>query len=255
MIQDLSVERLRPNPGNMQNNALNEKMRVKWIAKATRILDSFAERIERVDTNHKYVGSFYPSRDDQIYVPNDAGSKKYVYTASEYGLFVLYRETAGEQAESELVKQRLRARHNALQEISERAYYLRREFVRAFPSSLSDIQVTAIHLTSFMRTSFISIDPVEVSDLLGLPKTDDVDELIEQLLSKAREYPQRYLLVAIYSAMDSVRHNYFNWKGEHRPNNELDAVYSFLEALGYEMSDEERAIQNGTHELFRQGVS
>lgn len=237
--------------------ALDEEKKAKWIVETRRILNTFAEQTEQAGSKYKYVNAFYPSLEDEVEIPGDAGSTRYFYTASEYGSFTLYREIEAEEGvdEAQRERERLRAKVNALQEISDRAYNLRREFVRAFPSSLSDIQVTAIHLTSFMRTSFISIDPVEVSDLLGLPKTDDVDELIEQLLSKAREYPQRYLLVAIYSAMDSVRHNYFNWKGEHRPNNELDAVYSFLEALGYEMSDEERAIQNGTHELFRQGVS
>jgi 1-aminocyclopropane-1-carboxylate deaminase/D-cysteine desulfhydrase-like pyridoxal-dependent ACC family enzyme len=31
---------------------------------------------------------------------------------------------------------------------------------------------------------------------------------------------------------------------------ELDQVYEFLEALGYEMSDEERELKEGTHHLF-----
>lgn len=38
---------------------------------------------------------------------------------------------------------------------------------------------------------------------------------------------------------------------KHNPNDELDRLYDFLTALGYEMSDDEKAMQNGTHELFQ----
>lgn len=33
-------------------------------------------------------------------------------------------------------------------------------------------------------------------------------------------------------------------------NGSLDAIYALLTALGYEMSDEEKALQNGTHAIF-----
>jgi ParB family chromosome partitioning protein len=31
---------------------------------------------------------------------------------------------------------------------------------------------------------------------------------------------------------------------------ELNSIYSFLEKIGYEMSEEERALLDGTHELY-----
>lgn len=37
---------------------------------------------------------------------------------------------------------------------------------------------------------------------------------------------------------------------KHMPNRELDALYAVLVSLGYEMSDEEKEMQNGTHELL-----
>ena len=30
----------------------------------------------------------------------------------------------------------------------------------------------------------------------------------------------------------------------------LDALYAWLELMGYEMSDDEKCLQNGTHRLF-----
>lgn len=232
--------------------ALDEEKKAKWIVETRRILNTFAEQTEQAGSKYKYVNAFYPSREDEVEIPEDAGSTRYFYTASEYGSFTLYRDVEADEGVDEAQRERemLRAKCNALQEISDRSYNLRREFVREISNSRSDIQTLAEHLTSFMRTSYISIDPVEVNELLGLPDSNDLDELIGQLMLKAKDQPQRYLIVAVYSAMDSPRHHYFNWRGEFMPNDELDAVYNFLEALGYDMSDEERALRNGTHGLF-----
>ena len=37
----------------------------------------------------------------------------------------------------------------------------------------------------------------------------------------------------------------------HEENKALDFVYDTLETFGYQMSDEEAALQDGTHELFQ----
>lgn len=50
--------------------------------------------------------------------------------------------------------------------------------------------------------------------------------------------------------MDGEHYSYYNWGCEYSPNKNLDRVYDFLEELGYEMSEEEAALRNGTHELF-----
>lgn len=43
-------------------------------------------------------------------------------------------------------------------------------------------------------------------------------------------------------------------KGEYvfcyAPNDDLDRLYNFLCTIGYEMSDEERAMMDGSHEIF-----
>jgi len=37
---------------------------------------------------------------------------------------------------------------------------------------------------------------------------------------------------------------------QHEENEKLDRIYALLIKLGYEMSDDEKALQNGTHPLF-----
>ena len=38
----------------------------------------------------------------------------------------------------------------------------------------------------------------------------------------------------------------------YQENESLDFLYKILTELGYEMSDEEKALQDGTHELFQE---
>lgn len=51
------------------------------------------------------------------------------------------------------------------------------------------------------------------------------------------------------------RYSYFRsyWNSytmKHEENEKLDRIYALLVKLGYEMSDDEKALQDGTHELF-----
>ena len=73
------------------------------------------------------------------------------------------------------------------------------------------------------------------------------DIIAEQVASQ----PERCLLIVTYLSLDSENENYFDWRNDYRENENLDMVYDFLEKLGYEMSDDEQALKNGTHELFR----
>ena len=57
-------------------------------------------------------------------------------------------------------------------------------------------------------------------------------------------------MIGAYLALDGENENYHRWDGVYCGNKKLDRVYDLLEVLGYEISDEELALKNGTHELF-----
>lgn len=70
--------------------------------------------------------------------------------------------------------------------------------------------------------------------------------------------PEYTLLASTYAFMENGRNSYytFNWENGcsicvYRANENLDRLYEFLASLGYQMSDEEKALQDGTHELFQ----
>ena len=60
---------------------------------------------------------------------------------------------------------------------------------------------------------------------------------------------------AIYALFDdskkeSYANGYQKAYPEYRRSTKLDGLYLWLTSLGYQMSDEEKALQDGTHELY-----
>ena len=71
--------------------------------------------------------------------------------------------------------------------------------------------------------------------------------------------PEKVLLVMAFDAVDDEREGYWetSWDYKtrtndyiHSDNENLDRTYELLTTLGYEMADDEKALQDGTHQLF-----
>ena len=75
-------------------------------------------------------------------------------------------------------------------------------------------------------------------------KFSEVKETVERT-------PELSLLYIAYSYWgDSQNNRYNDWNGCYSSNASLDRIYEFLKVLGYEESDEETALRNGTSELY-----
>lgn len=74
-------------------------------------------------------------------------------------------------------------------------------------------------------------------------------------MQKYLRQPERTMLAVAWATTENDEKYYeaqsWNKVIKHAPNDTLDAIYDGLIALGYEMSDEERALRDGTHELFQ----
>lgn len=104
-----------------------------------------------------------------------------------------------------------------------------------------------------------------LADLLEIACDLENDEFDMEAYNIAlAERPEYTLPVTAYAAADYeglayYRKNYRMENGQYayhlnyEANEQLDFLYRRLTDLGYEMSDEERALQDGTHELFREG--
>ena len=245
----------------------HRKRQAGWKAE----LAAFATEIER----QNYIGETFLrmdyvrnygqwSGDVSAERPADADTVRYYFRVCENQID-LYRE---HQEKEETEEDRLRRkaqeeqerREAELREIAKRHFALRSEFVSGFGYAkrfLSEICRYASNQLVWNE----GCDAELLGALLGLDVDDHTDhsDLMAQVTDAAGDRPEYVLLACAYAASDGENNKYFwrRWNSqmgayefEHKANEELDLLYDFLISLGYETSDEEKAMRDGTHKIF-----
>lgn len=217
----------------------------------------YAIQKDGADTNElKYVGHIDNVKD----VPTEFEDVQYYYSTSWGAGIYLYREYTEEekeeQVEEELQKEEKEDKKSQLNDLAERFYKLRFDFIHNYNPKKETDKLMKFATYSFMhnRTSQTSIETME--DLVGEKISKD-GQYYTKIFEKEKyqpmveENPSKMLLFASYSHMhDNDCNDYHDYSGNHDTNESLDMLYECLEMLGYEMSDEEKAYKDGTHELF-----
>ncbi len=239
-----------------------EANREKWVE----ALSSFATEAE--DTARMRQVAWHNLTDDPVKVlrvPEDAGETDYFFRLTSYSVTIVREaQNSADEDAQQAVYRAQNEREVELRAMSERAYQLRRAFIGNFPATKKHVPQI---IRFWMRMKMLAVGDwcyfntdafagfLELGDENGDYELDF--ETIEQDLKAA---PERVFLYAAYADInDNSRNNYYqkSWQKwpEHAPNAKLDELYAALEELGYQMSDEERALQDGTHVLFRPGVA
>lgn len=235
-----------------------EARRAEWIT----LLSEFATQVDN-DSGYAYAGIYYTSNKPSVERPDDADTVSYFFFVSNYGYIRLMKERSGEQQEDaeerarrEQEAAKMTERRNQLEAATKRAYELRREFVTGVSKTVIKKNLADI-LTFSLWVRSDSYGDVDLSELFGLMDMElelDEDEMVtyDAVREAVASAPERtFWMTTYYDADDGARNGYFaNWKCEHQENENLDRLYALLTKLGYKMSDEERALRDGTHELF-----
>lgn len=149
-----------------------------------------------------------------------------------------------------------------LQMVSKKADELRKEFLNNFNAGKKYADV----INEFLREAIFR-------NLEGKPRSTNWDLLCEKIGEKKESYkyscnrenldqyvknsPENALAVILGSYICNSKDSNYYYPGygesmpSHKENESLDFLYKYLCELGYEMSDEEKALQNGTHELLK----
>ncbi|WP_434132721.1 ParB/RepB/Spo0J family partition protein [Sporomusa sphaeroides] len=225
-------------------------------------LKKFATQVES-SNGLKYVASYSTAVQPVITVPDDVSIVEYFYYINSSGYIYLYKKQETNKSTTAdpawLIAQRKRDDHRAeLNEISARAYRLRYEFVKSISNAVAKKNigtVIAYALRGMIDEYYLDSD--DLRDLLDFgDKQEDEDEewLFDQIKDMVNAQPERHILLATYLMLDSEREYYYGWDNRYEDNRVLNTVYDFLIKLGYELSDEEQALQDGTHELYVRDV-
>lgn len=205
----------------------------------------------------KYVTSYYNYGSGELKLPEGAGTTKYFYFPISNGADIYREYTADEKKRSdEENKQRVEQNRiqNQFSEIAKQAFELRREFVRDLhaKSHIETIMQFAIKSLAYNQSYYTQI--ITPDEFYRFYPAGEVKEsgFFEKLSEGEGNLPtvNALFIMAYCNFHDSETEKYNDYSGEYRRNDKLDIIYEYLEKLGYEMSDEERAWYGGTHELY-----
>ncbi|MBP1764154.1 MAG: parB-like partition protein [Firmicutes bacterium] len=240
---------------NAIENEKHEKNRVLIIAE----LEKFATQVER-NSGLQYVNSYSLSQKIEVTAPEDAGTVEYFFQANKHSSYItLFKKFDGNNSKQTepawLEKQREQEeRRAALNEISKRAYQLRCNFIKEISNASAKKNTDVIIeylLRGMLSDDYRYPDLEEFAEFLDIEIDEEDEENFDNnIADHVTTQPERHLLTTAYLLLDSVQEKYYGWNNQHDDNETLNTVYDFIAKLGYEISEEEQSMRDGTHELF-----
>ena len=254
------------------NNAIDEEKNRKHMAEVSEAVSEFATLVETVDRSvMQYLTSYDTwNKKKKVERPEDADTVKYYYTASAQSVTV-YREKTDTAEDAEALAEQARQkaeferREAALKKLAEDTYKLRLDFIKNYSKAKKNLPLVIQFAGRALCEITDSADFEILAELLDIPCDLENEEFDMEAYNIALvERPEYTLLATAYAAADYegltyYRKNYrlengqYGYHLDYEANEQLDFVYYRLTDLGYEMSDEEKALRDGTHELFREG--
>ena len=245
-----------------------QHQKAEWIEQ----LKKFAvEDSQATYQTHEHVNAYGKwGTKKEVIMPEDADKVAYVYKVSENQIDLYKpRDTDAEDA-SNSAREAARATEKLAREqfaaVTKLMYELRWDFVKNLtPAECRKHLPEILAYSTPVLTEYRHMEDDEnVLQLLGIGLDEQIreDTELEDALKMFNAYdtePEKILLAVAFDATDSSREGYWSteWNGPtgaskfvHRKNDDLDSTYELLAALGYEMADDEKALQDGTHQLF-----
>lgn len=167
-------------------------------------------------------------------------------------------KTRTEKSEAEKRVERL---NRELKEVSETAYKCREDFIQGFTAvqKYSDtilkwlVFFAGYNIIDYPYTNYNYVNRVIESDVNPGSRYTDRAKMMKFLDSdkKSKAIIMLYTITADNKTVTYYRDGYCDCVPVHKENKRLDKIYECLCELGYEMSETERQLQNGEHELFK----
>lgn len=176
------------------------------------------------------------------------GDGQYVW-ANHWGGVCLYKLDldATEKRNAEKKEQSERAKQEkALTQLFRNAAKLRKTFV-------ADLYEIGQELDKDMLLGFLARKITSNNYRTSLAGKSDIQECFGLDEEQGLEgVPARYRVLAAI-VLDYKYETFTDWGRKYKKNDELENLYAYLESMGYEMTDEERQLMDGTHELYEKG--
>lgn len=138
--------------------------------------------------------------------------------------------------------------------VQAQAQKLRKRFIRRY-SSKRGHRAWIMRAMFSLEVDFCDVNWNRVADTLGILPSEDgfrSDTIVENsdFVMACIDSPDKVLLAAIADYVEDNDKRIYAWDGSYSRNEELEHWYRTLENLGYSISDDEKAMLDGTHECF-----
>lgn len=221
---------------------------------------------------YSYYTSFDKWHKDDPKRPENADTVDYIWSVTSPGVITIYKEnTASSKAplspdgqRRQKLKDDLEEIKNKLTNISKVHRELREDFIHDFTSdSTYDVEIMDFATRTMLYKCDGYCRPLDRDLLANLLKgsKDSKGNLDETSLnSRIFNRPQFALFCVAYTVLEGIGQKYHDtgsWITDvgfppiYSKNPTLDLIYKSLVSMGYEMSEEEIQMQDGTHPLFQ----
>lgn len=251
---------------NKLKQAIQEQNRVADTARWKEAFEKIgAKEIAYRDTwsgEYAYVnpGYFEISQDTAKLEKAITEGEQYYYAFNGSAVYLRTKKKTSDEddaarAERERREADRRERGNRLEEAFKRAFELRSEYVKGLSNTFVKKNYDAVIAFLVQRrwtpNNYVRFDYEVYSDVIGAEIEDESDMSYDLVKEQTEANTFKALLAYAYAfSGDSESMTCKNWNNIYRENENLETIYEFLTSIGYEMSDEEKDLLDGTSELY-----
>jgi ParB family chromosome partitioning protein len=191
---------------------------------------------------------------DKLEDSDTACTLSYCYTEGNLFCYILGEKQELPKMTYEEDRRRRTEKIERIRAVQEQAQKLRKRFIRRY-SSKRGHRAWIMRAMFLLEVDFCDVNWNRVADTLGILPSEDgfrSDTIVENsdFVMACIDSPDKVLLAAIADYVEDNDKRIYAWDGSYSRNEELEHWYRTLEKLGYSISDDEKAMLNGTHECF-----
>ena len=230
-------------------------------AKAIEQSGTWSNKYENVGAYSYQIADW---KEGEPLIPEKVSGQLYYYLDTTYGTIRFFQERKKakpvKRTAAEVEKEkRIAAAWEGINEKAAITYQMRAEFIRdlTWSKNTAEAILQGALIAGVLKTiDYMSSDREALEKALGLEgKTSYGFDRGIKALAALQKLDIKQIPSAIYALFnDSAKESYASgFRGAYpgyQKSTKLDGLYLWLTSLGYQMSDEEKTLQDGTHELF-----
>ena len=251
-------------------NAVETEQKRRYEAEWREYVKDLGTEVKYEDKNNYTKQGFFYTRNeltDKVKEKIAAFEKPLYYCSDSYGyVYMLNERSQSEEPKHEtepewkIEAHKRKAKKARIIETEDMAQALRLGFVKGY-SRRNGMTALLIELI-WEEMELDTVDWAYVAELCGVKFECEEDEDISaedfaqnsDIVYMLLNSPAKALLAIIAAYLEKSIYDYVSlhdYSGDYKKNAILEHWYATLQKLGYSMSDEERALLDGTHECFK----